>query len=143
MLCASKCHRFSRGTALDAALEGHCRVLTQALDLFIHSFIHSGYFNSASSSPLLLRGAPGTARILCRSFALKSRAHATASKGLAQGPYVAARFEPTTLQSTAIDSTSEHPLPTFVLAALAEFGFILGYPRIANIHSGTWRRTLG
>ena len=31
-------------------------------------FIHSGYFYSASSSPLLLRGAPGTARILCRSF---------------------------------------------------------------------------
>jgi len=24
----------------------------------IHSFIHSGYFNSASLSPLLLRGAP-------------------------------------------------------------------------------------
>ena len=27
-------------------------------------FIHSGYFYSASSSPLLLRGAPDTARIL-------------------------------------------------------------------------------
>jgi len=25
---------------------------------FIHSFIHSGYFNSASSSPLLRRGTP-------------------------------------------------------------------------------------
>src|SRR6218665_561618 len=34
------------------------------------SFIHSGYFYSASSSPLLLRGAPDTARIpvLCQSF---------------------------------------------------------------------------
>ena len=31
-------------------------------------FIHSGYFYSASSSPLLLRGAPDTARILCRCF---------------------------------------------------------------------------
>ena len=31
----------------------------------LHSFIHSGYFCSASSSPLLLRGAPDTARILC------------------------------------------------------------------------------
>ena len=35
------------------------------------SFIHSGYFYSAFSSPLLLRGAPDTARILCRSFASK------------------------------------------------------------------------
>ena len=37
----------------------------------IHSFIHSGYFYSASSSTLILRGAPGTARILCRSFTPK------------------------------------------------------------------------
>src|SRR6218665_888414 len=31
-------------------------------------FIHSRYFYSASLSPLLLGGAPDTARILCRSF---------------------------------------------------------------------------
>src|SRR6218665_1052296 len=37
----------------------------------IHSFIHSGYFCSASSSPLLLRGTPDTARILCRRFTPK------------------------------------------------------------------------
>jgi len=36
--------------------------------LDFHSIIHSGYFYSASSSPLLLRGAPDTARILCRNF---------------------------------------------------------------------------
>ena|SRR6218665_4069216 len=30
--------------------------------------IHSGYFYSAVSSPLLLRSAPDTARTLCRSF---------------------------------------------------------------------------
>src|SRR6218665_739010 len=35
------------------------------------SFIHSGYFYSTSSSPLLLRGAPDTALILCRSFTPK------------------------------------------------------------------------
>jgi len=37
------------------------------------AFIHSDYFYSASSSPLglLLRGAPDTARILCRSFTPK------------------------------------------------------------------------
>src|SRR6218665_2734749 len=34
-------------------------------------FIHSFYFCSASSSPLLLRGAPSTARILCGSFTPK------------------------------------------------------------------------
>ena len=36
-----------------------------------YSFIHSGYFYSASSSPLLLRSAPDTAEILCRSFTPK------------------------------------------------------------------------
>src|SRR6218665_2096982 len=38
---------------------------------FIHSFIHSGYFYSISSSPLLLKGTPDTAQILCRNFKLK------------------------------------------------------------------------
>src|SRR6218665_120696 len=37
----------------------------------LHSFIHSGYFISVSSSPILLRGAPDTERILCRSFTPK------------------------------------------------------------------------
>ena len=39
---------------------------------------------------------------------------ATASEGLTQGPYVAARagYEPTTLRSIAIDSTNEPPRPT-------------------------------
>jgi len=35
---------------------------------FIHSFIHSDHFYSASSSPLLLKGAPDTARILYSNF---------------------------------------------------------------------------
>jgi len=39
--------------------------------LVIHSFIHSGHFYIASSSPLLLRNAPDTAWILCRSFTPK------------------------------------------------------------------------
>ena len=34
----------------------------------MYSLIHSGYFYSATSIPLLLRGAPDTARILRRSF---------------------------------------------------------------------------
>ena len=38
---------------------------------WLHSFIYSCYFYSASTSPQLLRGAPDTARILCRSFTPK------------------------------------------------------------------------
>jgi len=37
----------------------------------IHSLIHSGHFCTPSSSPLLLRSAPDTARILCPSFTPK------------------------------------------------------------------------
>jgi len=39
---------------------------------------------------------------------------ATASEGLAQGPYVTARagFEPTTLRSTGVHCTNEPPRPT-------------------------------
>jgi len=37
----------------------------------LRSFIHSGHFYIASSSPLLLRSASDTARILCRSFTQK------------------------------------------------------------------------
>src|SRR6218665_1466641 len=41
------------------------------INITLYSFIHSGYFCSAASNPLLLRGAPDTAQILCRSFAPK------------------------------------------------------------------------
>src|SRR6218665_1561613 len=76
----------------------------------LNSFIHSGYFYSDSSSPLLLRGAPDTARILCRSLSLK-RHRQLRVKDLQKSPYVAARagFEPKTLHSTGIDSTNEPP----------------------------------
>ena len=52
------------------------------------SIIHSFYFYSSSSSPLLLRGTPDTVL------------EATVSEGLAQGPYVVARtgFKPATLR---------------------------------------------
>src|SRR6218665_3800040 len=39
--------------------------------LLHRQFIHSDHFYSASSSPLLPRGAPDTARILCREFVPK------------------------------------------------------------------------
>src|SRR6218665_1596449 len=75
-----------------------------------NSFIHSLYFYSASLSLLLLRRAPDTAWILFHA----EEPQETASEGLAQGPYVAARaeFEPTSLPSTYIDSTNEPPRPT-------------------------------
>ena len=38
------------------------------IHIYIYIFIHSGYFYSTSSSPLLFGGAHDTARILCRSF---------------------------------------------------------------------------
>src|SRR6218665_1663857 len=64
--------------AIDNLLYNNPRALTEAQvkcwsrsedDSFFHSFIHSGHIYSASSSPLLFRGDPDTARILCRSFA--------------------------------------------------------------------------
>src|SRR6218665_65982 len=51
-------------------------------------------------------------------------AQATAGKGLAQGPYMAARagVEPTTLRLKAIDSTKAPPCPTTqILVALYHF----------------------
>src|SRR6218665_1511705 len=74
-----------------------------------HSFIHSGHFYSAPSSPLLLRGAPDYSIGVSR-----RSAQATAGKGLAQGFYVAARagIEPTTLRLKVIVSTKAPPRPT-------------------------------
>ena len=61
-------------------------------------FIHSCYFYSTASSPLLLRG---------------FTPQATASEGLAQGPYVAARagLERMTLRTKGDESTNEPPRP--------------------------------
>jgi len=76
----------------------------------IHSFIHSGYFYSASSS---LRVASDTARILCQSFTPKHHGQ-TVSEGLALGPYVAARagLEPATLRTKGVESTNVPRHPT-------------------------------
>ena len=40
-------------------------------NMMLYSVIHSGHFYSAASSLLLLKSAPDTARILCRSFTEK------------------------------------------------------------------------
>ena len=80
---------------------------------FIHSFIHSGHFYSAPSSPLLLRGAPDYSKDTVSEFHAEA-AQETAGKGLAQGPYMTARsgVEPTTLRLKAIDSITAPPCPT-------------------------------
>src|SRR6218665_208446 len=83
----------------------------------IHSFIHS----AISIAPLQVlyysEALPTTARILYRRFTPKRKA--TVGKGLAQGPYMAARagVEPTTLRLKAIDSTKAPPCPTYVFNA--------------------------
>src|SRR6218665_404239 len=80
----------------------------------IHSFIHSGHFYTASSSSPLLTGAPDYSTDTVSEFYAEAP-QATASKGLAQGPYVAARagVEPTTLRLTVIDVTNAPPRPKF------------------------------
>ena len=70
--------------------------------------MNSGHFYSASSSPLVLRHATDTARILCRSL------HAKAPQAIgSEGPYVADRagFEPTTLWTEGVESTNAPPRP--------------------------------
>ena len=45
--------------------------VTELVVCSVHSFHHSGYFCSTSSSPILLRCAHDTARVLCLSFTPK------------------------------------------------------------------------
>src|SRR6218665_4058205 len=80
--------------------------------LLIHSFIHSDNFYSASSSPLLLRGTPDTAR----SHTVRGISQVTVSEGLAQGPYVADRagIEPMTLRMKGVDSANASHTPHIV-----------------------------
>ena len=88
----------------------NCYLFAFAFICFIHSFIHSGHFYSTSSSPLLPRGAPDFST---DSIGVSRRsAKATVSKGLAQGPNVAARagVEPTTLRLRFIDLTNAPPM---------------------------------
>src|SRR6218665_4004117 len=90
-------------------LYAEMHILVHVFIWFQSSFIHSGHFYSTPSSPLLLRGAPdySTDTVSCRS------AQAAVGKGLAQGPYVAARagVEPTTLRLKVIASTNAPPRP--------------------------------
>jgi len=77
----------------------------------IYSFIYSFILDISivpSSSPLILRSAPDTARIPCRNFTLK-RHRQLWVKNLPKDP---ARFKPTTVRLTGIVSTNEPLRPT-------------------------------
>ena len=79
----------------------------------IHSFIHSGHFYSAPSSPLLLRGAPDYCTDTVSEF--HAEAHRQLQvKDLPKGPYMAARagVEPTTFRLRVNASTNAPPCPT-------------------------------
>src|SRR6218665_2334528 len=87
-------------------------ILTMCVHMQISSFIHSGYINSASSSPLLLRGAPHYSIDTVSEFHAEAL-QAIASERLAQGPYVAARvgFEPATLLTPDAEHITKPPRP--------------------------------
>src|SRR6218665_2303681 len=82
-----------------------------------HSFIHSGHFYSTSSSPLLLRGAHDYSTDTVSEFHAETHRQSSVSKGLAQGPYMAARagVEPATLRLRVIDLTIAPPRPTIII----------------------------
>jgi len=93
-------------------LSPHPSVSLSISVLFIHSFIHSfrPFLYSTSSSPP--RSAPDTALDTAPEFHAEAP-QATASEGLAQGPYVAARagVEPTTLWSKGLTLLMRHNVP--------------------------------
>ena len=72
----------------------------------VYSFIHYVYFYSASSSQLLLGGAPDYSIDTVSELTRRS-----ASEGLAQGPYVEAGvgFEPATLWTQRTEIPTEPP----------------------------------
>jgi len=76
---------------------------------------HSGYFCSASSSPLLFRGDPEHSTDTVSEFHAEA-SQATASEGLVQGTYEAARagFEPASLRTKGVESTDESPRPNHI-----------------------------
>src|SRR6218665_1441295 len=76
----------------------------------IHSFIPNIYI-----APLQVHYYSDALRTLQHGYCV-GVSRATASEGLAQGPYPAARagFEPTTLRTKGDKSTNKPPRPTFV-----------------------------
>ena len=93
----------------------HISLLWYIKYIAINSFIHSGHFYSAPSSPLPLRGAPDYSTDTVSEFHAEAHRQQTVGKGLAQGPYVTARagVEPTTLRLKVVDSTKVPSRPQY------------------------------
>src|SRR6218665_2329004 len=93
--------------------------------LYCIVFIH---FYSASHSLSLSEALPRQQSLLCRSSHAEAL-QAIAGKGLAQGPYMAARagFEPTTLRSNDVASTNAPPCPTVDACVMHACMFVCMY----------------
>ena len=113
LLIQSISHLFIKGTC-----DLYCLFRIPTLWCFQpNSFILAiSVFYSAPSSPLLLRSRSRLQHRYCIGVSHRS-AQATAGKGPAQGPYMAARagVEPTTLRLRVIASTNAPPFPTLPL----------------------------
>src|SRR6218665_855650 len=81
---------------------------------FACSFIYSGHFYSAPSSPLLLTGAPHYGTDTVSEFHAEAHRKLQVKNLLAQGFYVAdkAGVKPATLRLRVIDLTNAPPRPT-------------------------------
>ena len=103
------------------------------------SFIHSDHFYSASSSPFLLRSAPDTARILCRSFMPKRRRQLWV-KDLPKVPTWRLEREsnpqPSVVAHLLLHSYKPHS-PTYYTVTNHILGYIHPYAH-SLVHSKTW-----
>ena len=86
-----------------------CHALGFRVALYKSGVLHSDYFYRASSSPLLLRGAPDTARILCRNFAPKSHRQLRVKDLPKVHTAARAGVKPTNQRTKGVDSTNAPP----------------------------------
>src|SRR6218665_2369035 len=88
----------------------------------VHSFIHSGHFYRAPFKPSTTQRHSRLQHGYCIGVSRRNT-QATAGKGLAQGPYVAARagVEPTTFRLKVIVSTKAPPCSTKVSRSNHEY----------------------
>ena len=84
------------------------------ISFIIHSFIHSGHFYSATSSPLPLRDASDFSTDTVSEFHAEAHRQLVKDVKNSQGPYVTARagVEHTTLRLNVFDSTKAPSRPT-------------------------------
>src|SRR6218665_5756 len=95
----------------------------QPLPIFIRSFIHA--ISIAPLQVLYYSEALPTQHGYCMGVSRRS-AQATAGKGLAQGPYMAARaqVEPMTLRTKGVDSTKAPPRSIYGRQALIIYYYL-------------------